>query len=99
MKMARAMTRLAAAATMLLMAAPNVFAQGCAMCYTEAAAQGPRARLWLDYAILALLIPAVSMFAAIFFFALRRRDREVAVELPNESSAPALPNVVPGTNA
>jgi|SRR5277367_2279491 len=70
--------RAAAVAAALAAAAPRVWAQGCAMCYTEAAAQGPRARLWLDFAILTLLIPSVLLFAGIMFAALRRRDRELA---------------------
>jgi hypothetical protein len=69
--------KVAAAGAVLLAAAPQVFAQGCAMCYTEAAAQGPRARRSLDLAILVLLIPAVSMFAGVFL-TLRRRDRQLA---------------------
>jgi len=75
--MANLAARLVTAGAVMLAAAPRAFAQGCAMCYTEAAAQGPRARHALDFAILVLLIPAVSMFAGIFF-ALRRRDRHLA---------------------
>jgi len=69
--------RFAVVVAAMLAAAPGVFAQGCAMCYTEAASQGPRARRSLDYAILVLLIPAVTMFAGVFV-ALRRRESDFA---------------------
>ncbi|HMD31924.1 MAG TPA: hypothetical protein VKG84_08440 [Candidatus Acidoferrales bacterium] len=85
--------RVAAIAVGLLAAAPGVWAQGCAMCYANAAAQGPKAKRWLDYAILVLLIPAVTMFAGVLF-ALRRRDREMAgAELadPGGKVSPRVP--------
>jgi len=49
--------RVAAAAAGGLAAAPSVFAQGCVMCYADAAAQGPRAARQLNLAILTLLVP------------------------------------------
>ena len=68
------------------------------MCYTEAAAQGPRARHALDFAILVLLIPAVSMFAAVFF-ALRSRERDMAGGVEEAAgSSSTLRRAVPGAN-
>ena len=64
--------KFAAVLAAALAAAPGVFAQGCAMCYAVAQAQDPRAARHLDYAILALLIPSVSLFAGVFIAAMRR---------------------------
>src|SRR2546427_4184379 len=50
----------------------NAYAQGCAMCYTTAAAAGPRAARALDLGILVLLVPTLVLFVAVFGFALRR---------------------------
>src|SRR3989442_7623048 len=50
----------------------NAFAQGCAMCYTTAAAAGPGAARALDLGILVLLVPTLVLFVAVFGFALRR---------------------------
>lgn len=49
-------------------------AQGCAMCYQNAAASGPSATSALRHAILILLIPAASLFLGIFGL-IFRRDR------------------------
>src|SRR3989442_10633861 len=48
----------------------NAFAQGCAMCYTTAAAAGPRAARALRPGILVLLVPTLVLFFAVFGFAL-----------------------------
>jgi len=64
--------------TAMLAAAPRVLAQGCAMCYADAAAQSPRARHQLDLAILTLLVPSVFMFAGVLIAAFRRRERDAA---------------------
>ena len=55
-----------------LAGARPLFAQGCAMCYTSAAAAGPHAAEALDHAILALLVPALVLFASIFVLLIRR---------------------------
>ncbi len=47
-------------------------AQGCAMCYQNAAASGPSATSTLRHAILILLIPAASLFLGIFGLIFRR---------------------------
>ena len=44
---------------------PQGFAQGCASCYTTAAAGGPQTAHALRSGILVLLIPPVLMFAGI----------------------------------
>lgn len=62
------------------------------MCYTEAAAQSPRARHQLDLAILTLLVPCISMFAGVLIAAFRRREHDEAEE---ENLAPAPPSSVP----
>jgi len=71
----KALLRCAAIAAAGLAAAPRLLAQGCAMCYAAAQAQDANAARHLDYAILALLIPSVSLFAGVFIFALRRSIR------------------------
>jgi hypothetical protein len=53
-------------------ASPSVFAQGCAMCYTSAAAAGPAAARAIDYGIIVLLTPALLLFIGIFILLIRR---------------------------
>jgi hypothetical protein len=72
--------RIAVAGAAMLAAAPRVLAQGCAMCYTEAAAQNPVAARHLNYAILTLLVPSVLMFGGVLFAAFRRREQDPAVD-------------------
>src|SRR3989475_13081612 len=50
----------------------NAFAQGCAMCYTTAAAAGPDAARALDLGILVLLVPTLVLFVSVLGFAIRR---------------------------
>jgi hypothetical protein len=83
--------RIVATGVALLAAAPRVLAQGCAMCYTEAAAQGPGAARQLNFAILTLLIPSVLMFGGVLFAAFRRRERD----LPADEPVPACEQVAP----
>jgi len=54
--------------------APAVFAQGCAMCYQNAAASGEQGRAALRHGILILLLPALSLFSGIFVLIYRRRN-------------------------
>lgn len=49
----------------LVMIAPGAAAQGCAMCYQNAAAAGSNAQAGLRQGILILLIPALGLFAGI----------------------------------
>src|SRR3989475_10545686 len=51
------------------MASVNAFAQGCAMCYTTAAAAGPRGARAPDPGILVLLFPTPLFFLSGFWFA------------------------------
>src|SRR2546427_2622505 len=64
------------------MASVNAFAQGCAMCYTTAAAAGPGAARALDLGILVLLVPPLVLFFSVFGFSLPRAP---APELDPES--------------
>jgi hypothetical protein len=53
-------------------AAPHAAAQGCAMCYQNAASSGAQGRIALRHGILILLVPALSLFAGIFILFGRR---------------------------
>jgi len=61
-------------AVYLFAAAPDVRAQGCAMCYQNAAATGPQGTEALRHAILVLIIPPVAMFTAILGLLYQRRN-------------------------
>ena len=50
-------------------------AQGCAMCYNNAAAANPAAIHALRSGILVLMIPPVLIFTGVCLFALRNRNR------------------------
>jgi hypothetical protein len=93
-------TPIAAVAAGLLAMAPDAFAQGCAMCYANAAAQGPRAARQLDYAILTLLIPCLLLFGGVLFTAVRRSEWEAdggEEACPEAARASAFRKVLPGT--
>ncbi len=60
------------AALWTLALAPRALAQGCAMCYTTAAAAGKAAARSLDLGILVLLVPTLVMFVAVLVLAIRR---------------------------
>lgn len=57
----------------LAMLTPHASAQGCAMCYQNAVASGPKGQEALRHGILILLIPALALFGGIFV-AIYRRD-------------------------
>ncbi len=59
---------------LLALVAPDALAQGCAMCYQNAASSGAQGRAALRHGILILLAPALSLFAAIFVLIYRRRN-------------------------
>ncbi|MFQ5926460.1 MAG: hypothetical protein ACE5MH_03400 [Terriglobia bacterium] len=68
---------LAAAALVVLVLAvfvPAAFAQGCVLCKTAAAAAGPESGKVLNLAILVLLLPTLSIFLGILFWAFRYRN-------------------------
>ena len=52
----------------MAIAAPAAHAQGCVLCYTSLAGLGPGAQRAFELAMLALLIPALVLFAGVFFF-------------------------------
>ncbi len=58
--------RIVAAATAMLGIAQGVFAQGCAMCYTQASAAGAHAQHSLDVGIIVLLLPSLVLFGGVF---------------------------------
>ncbi len=58
----------------LLLLAPHAGAQGCAMCYQNAAASGAKGQAALRHGILILLIPALGLFGGIFATIYRRND-------------------------
>jgi hypothetical protein len=53
----------------------SAVAQGCAMCYQNAAASGAAGRAALRHGIFVLLLPAVSLFLGVFVLIYRRRNR------------------------
>ena len=58
---------MAAVVCLLLFCSANLFAQGCASCYTTAAAGGPQTAHALRSGILMLLFPPTLIFAGIIF--------------------------------
>ena len=52
--------------------ARGAYAQGCALCYTTASAAGAAAQRSLDWGILALLAPALTLFLCVLFLLYRR---------------------------
>jgi hypothetical protein len=73
----RQLCRLAAVAVSFLASVvaivPRALAQGCAMCYQNAAASGEQGRAALRHGILILLLPAVGLFLGIFGLIYSRR--------------------------
>jgi hypothetical protein len=64
--------RLLLVAFCALALAPTARAQGCALCYTTAAAAGAAAARAIDMGILVLLIPALVLFIAVLGFLVHR---------------------------
>jgi hypothetical protein len=56
------------------MLAQHMAAQGCAMCYQNAAASAAQSRAALRHGILILLLPAVGLFGGIFALIYLRRN-------------------------
>jgi hypothetical protein len=56
----------------VLSSARGAYAQGCALCYTTASAAGVAAQRSLDWGILALLVPALTLFLCVIFLLYRR---------------------------
>jgi hypothetical protein len=59
-------------AALLVVVAPHAAAQGCAMCYENAASSGAQGRAALRRGILILLVPSLSLFVGIFLLIYRR---------------------------
>jgi hypothetical protein len=62
------------AMVLLVILAPHAAAQGCAMCYQNAASSGVHGREALRHGILILLLPALSLFLGVFLLIYRRRN-------------------------
>jgi len=58
-----------------LMLPPPAFSQGCALCYTQAAASGARMIKALKSGIVILIIPPLSMCMGAIALAYRRRNQ------------------------
>ena len=69
---ARCLFPLTGILVLLALIAPHAAAQGCAMCYQNAAASGEQGRAALRQGILILLLPALSLFFGIFALIYRR---------------------------
>jgi hypothetical protein len=79
----------------LALAASSALAQGCALCYMDAAASGPQTQAALRHGILVLLFPPMVIFAGLYFLLYRRRNvhRESLEEA--SVSAPASSGQIP----
>jgi hypothetical protein len=78
MKQLALATKLAliAVAVLLLCAAPlPAMAQGCALCYTQAASSGPRMIQALRSGILILILPPTLMSVGMIFVMYRKRNQ------------------------
>ena len=64
----------AVALASVLVNAPELLAQGCAMCKTVAAAQSKEAAASLNWGILLLLVPPVTIMSGLILFAFRCRN-------------------------
>jgi hypothetical protein len=56
----------------VLSSARGAYAQGCALCYTTASAAGAAAQRSLDWGILALVVPALTLFLCVILMLYRR---------------------------
>jgi hypothetical protein len=65
---------LVASVAAFVLSVPRAAAQGCAMCYQNAAASGAQGGAALRHGILILLLPAVSLFGGICSLIYRRRN-------------------------
>ena len=69
------LAKILARAVLIIGLAPfRALAQGCAMCYQNAAAADSHGRVALQHGILILLLPALSLFIGIFGLMYRRRN-------------------------
>jgi hypothetical protein len=71
--------------------APGAWAQGCVLCYTSLASSGPTAMHAFQVAMITLLIPALLLFAGVFFLVFRRaRTKNPAPAIQNRTYRPQL---------
>ena len=71
--------------------APGAWAQGCVLCYTSLASSGPTAMHAFQVAMITLLIPALLLFAGVFFLVFRRaRTKTSAPVIQNRTYRPQL---------
>jgi hypothetical protein len=70
-RLAKALARAVAIASLTPL---RTIAQGCAMCYQNAAAANSQGRTALQHGILILLLPALSLFLGIFGLMYLRRN-------------------------
>jgi small neutral amino acid transporter SnatA (MarC family) len=79
----------------LLAAPPDAMAQGCAMCYQNAAASGGQGISALQHGILILSIPAIAIFGGILLLLYSRRHVSgQSARLQPGSSETALPQYI-----
>ena len=64
----------------LISAAPGALAQGCAMCYQNAANSGPQGAAALRHGIIVLMIPPLTIFTGILGMLYQRRNSSRAGE-------------------
>ncbi len=62
----------------VLCSASGAYAQGCALCYTTASQTSVAAQRSLDFGILTLLAPALTLFLAVIFMLYRRATAATA---------------------
>jgi hypothetical protein len=62
----------------MLLSARGSFAQSCALCYTTASQTSVAAQRSLDFGILTLLAPALTLFLAVVFMLYRRASAATA---------------------
>jgi len=78
------------------LAAPAAHAQGCVLCYTSVAGGGDAAMRAFMWGVLSLLVPALLLFAGVFFLIyLRARAATQAQSVPAARPVRA-PRMAPG---
>lgn len=84
-------------AAAVLSCTTGAHAQGCVLCYTSLSAASPGAMRAFEFAMIVLLIPALTLFAGVFLFIfLRARSASVASgSLPAKKSVVRLPLFTP----
>lgn len=90
----RLLVLLAVAAIWLALPAP-LAAQGCAMCYTSAAAAKKAGLQALQSGILILGIPPLVMFIGIFLYVFRRPDRFNDTGFEDDTGRDEMPSAPP----